>query len=82
MITQLCNLKHGDEVIYYTGELARDCILTNPLSVKDEIVLIRDTARSLYDRGRVELFQKKKFTQALNCHDFHYYARGKRIAEV
>ena len=76
IVTKLCALKTGEELIYYTGELARDCEITNPESVKDEIKLIRSTAKDLSDKSRVWLFQKRCKPFSPHDHDFEYYAKG------
>ena len=53
----LTSIKQGQEVIYYTGELAIDCSLTPNREAACHI--IRKAAQTMLDRGKVALFQKR-----------------------
>jgi len=63
------NIQTNQTIVYYKGNLATDCLRTNP---KSEINLLRVAALNAYYADKAVLYQKKISTAL-----YQYIAKGK-----
>lgn len=70
IIERLNNIQPGQEIVYYTGNLAADSTIYGGQEqlkgYSKQIAKIRDTAYTLYNRGKLLLVQRK----ASGCEPF------------
>ena len=80
MITRLSNLKCGERLVYYTGQLAYDREGMDPISVR--INKIASAAMKEAKAGHLHLVQDKVFVDPKNkgLHLYEYIAIGRRNA--